>query len=100
MGGEWRARDAREVLNITTDLCSQLKQSNLLIHKAETFLRNRQLCSHSRTSQHFMEPEGSTPRSQEPSTGSHHEPYQSNPHHPIVSKFHFNIVHPPTSSSS
>jgi hypothetical protein len=32
-------------------------------------LRSRQLCSHSRSSQHFMEPEGSLPCSQEPSTG-------------------------------
>jgi hypothetical protein len=29
------------------------------IHGAEAFLRSRQLCSYSRTSQHFMEPEGS-----------------------------------------
>jgi hypothetical protein len=33
----------------------------------------------SRTSHHFMEPEGSIPRSQEPSTGLYPEPYQSNP---------------------
>jgi hypothetical protein len=32
-----------------------------------------------------MEPEGSIPCSQEPSTGPHPEPYQSNPHHPILS---------------
>jgi hypothetical protein len=33
--------------------------------------RSRQLCSCSRTCQHFMEPEGSSPCSQEPSTGSY-----------------------------
>jgi hypothetical protein len=38
------------------------------VHGTEPFLRSRQLCSHSRTSQHFMEPEGSLPCSQEPST--------------------------------
>jgi hypothetical protein len=41
--------------------------------------RSRQLCSYSRTSQHFMEPEDSSPCSQEPSTG------------PILS--HINQIH-------
>jgi hypothetical protein len=43
-----------------------------LTHGAEPFLTSRQLCSYSRTYQHFMEPEGSLPCSQELSTG----PYQ------------------------
>jgi hypothetical protein len=62
-----------------------VKMLHLLTHGAELFLRSRQLCSHSRTSQHFMEPEVSIPCSKGPSTCSHPEPYQSNPHHPILS---------------
>jgi hypothetical protein len=45
----------------------------------EPFLRSRQLCSYWRTSQHFMEPEGSLSCSQEPYTGTYPEPDQSNP---------------------
>jgi hypothetical protein len=54
-----------------------------LTHGAEPFLRSCQLCSYSRTYQHFMEPGGSLPCSQEPSTGPDPEPDQSNPYHPI-----------------
>jgi hypothetical protein len=56
-----------------------------LTHGAEPFLRSRQLCSHSRIFQHSMEPEGSLPYSQEPSTGLYPEPYQSNPYQSILS---------------
>jgi hypothetical protein len=56
-----------------------------LTHRAEPFLRSCQLCNYSRTSQHFMEPEGSLPCSQEPSTVPYSEPDQSNPYHPILS---------------
>jgi hypothetical protein len=57
----------------------------LLTHGAEPFLRRSQICSYSTISQHFMEPEGSLPCSQKPSTGPYPEPDQSNPYHPILS---------------
>jgi hypothetical protein len=44
-----------------------------------------------------MEPDGSLPCSQDPSTGPYPEPDQSSPYQPILSKIHFNIVHPTTS---
>jgi hypothetical protein len=50
----------------------------LLTYGAEQFLRSSQLCSHSRTSQHFMEPEGSLPWSL-----SWARSIQSIPSHPI-----------------
>jgi hypothetical protein len=74
-----------------------LTHTYLLTYGAEHFLRSCQLCSHSRTSPHFMEPEGSLSCSQEPSTGPYPQPDRSSPYHPIpthLSKIHFNIVHP------
>jgi hypothetical protein len=56
-----------------------------LTHGAEPFLRRRQLCSYSRTSLHFMEPEGSFPYSQEPSTCPYPKPDRSSPYHHILS---------------
>jgi hypothetical protein len=41
------------------------------LYGAEHYLRGRQLLGHSIVSQHFMEPEGSIPISQELSTSSH-----------------------------
>jgi hypothetical protein len=70
-----------------------------ITNEGEPFLRSRQLCSYSRTSQHFMEHVGSLPCAQELSTGPYPETDQSNPYHFIL-KVHFNIVHPPTSWSS
>jgi hypothetical protein len=56
-------------------------------------LRSCQLCSHSRTSQHFIEPGGSLPCSQEPSTGPYPEPDQSNPYHSILSLYLSHFIH-------
>jgi hypothetical protein len=47
----------------------------------------REATSHSATqdfSQHFMEPEGSLPCPQDPTTGPYPKPDQSSPHHPIL----------------
>jgi hypothetical protein len=68
--GDWRKLHNEELHNL---------------YGAELFLRSRQLCSHSRTSQHFMELEGSIPCSQEPSTGHYPKPYPFNPLHSILS---------------
>jgi hypothetical protein len=67
----------------------------LLTYRAEPFLGSCQLCSYSRTSQHFMVPEGSLPCSQEHSTSPYPEPDRSSPYHPIpfsLFKIYFNIV--------
>jgi hypothetical protein len=52
----------------------------LLTYGAEPFLSRSQICSYSRISQHFMEPEVSLQCSQVPSTGPYPEP-----DHPILS---------------
>jgi hypothetical protein len=73
----------------------------LLTYGAEPFLRSRQLCSPSRTSQHFMELEGSSPCSQGPPLVpilSQIDPVHTFPSH--LSKIYFNIVHPLTSEHS
>jgi hypothetical protein len=49
-------------------------------HGTET-LRSHQLCSYSRTSKHFMEPEGSLLCLQEPSACPYLEPDWSSPYH-------------------
>jgi hypothetical protein len=71
-----------------------LPHPHSLTHGAEPFLRSYQLCSYLRTSQYFIEPEGSLQCSLV------HVQCQINPIHTIPSnlpEIHFNIVHPPTS---
>jgi hypothetical protein len=65
----------------------------LLIYGAEPFLRICQLCSYSRISQHFKEPEGLLPCSQSPPLVpilSHINPVHTIPSY--FSEMYFNIV--------
>jgi hypothetical protein len=73
------------ISRICTEGIINAEVTYLLTYGAEPFLRSCQLCSPSRTPQHFMEPEGSISCSQEPSTGPYPEPYPSNPLYPIIS---------------
>jgi hypothetical protein len=53
------------------------------------------------TNSEAQEPEGSTPHSQQPATGTCPEPVESNPHLPAnLSKIHSDPTFPPTTSSS
>jgi hypothetical protein len=71
---QYPSSDRVEESAATNSLTPQ-QLTHSLTHGAEPFLRSCQLCSHSRTSQRFMEPEDSLPRSQEPSTGPYPEPH-------------------------
>jgi hypothetical protein len=53
-------------------------------HGPESFFENQQSLNYSRISQHFVEPEGLFPSSQEPVTGPCPEPDESRPYHPNV----------------
>jgi hypothetical protein len=66
-----------------------------LLHGAESFLRSWNVLSYSRNFPHFMEPEGSSPHSQELATCSYPEPDWSSPCPPSnLSKIYFNIFLP------
>jgi hypothetical protein len=65
---------------------------SLLTYGAESFLRGCKLCSYSRTSQHFMEPEGSLPCSQEPDTGLYREISESHYIFRINYKIYLNVI--------
>jgi hypothetical protein len=66
-------------------LCYFHNFKNLTKCGAEYRSRGHKMCKHSVVSQHFMEPEGSLPSSQELSTFTYPEPDQSSPQHSILS---------------
>jgi hypothetical protein len=72
---------------IQHSLTHSLTHSHSLTHGAEPFLRSCPLCSYSGTYQHYMEPEGSLPYSQKPSTSPYSEPDESNSYQPILSLY-------------
>jgi hypothetical protein len=55
---------------------------SILLHGAESFLRNQPVLSYSRNSPHFTEPEVSLPHSQVPATCPYPEPARSSPYPP------------------
>jgi hypothetical protein len=73
----------------------------LLTHGAESFLRSRRLCSHSRIYHHLWNPKVQYRVHKNPPLVpvlNHIDPIHNIPSY--HAKIHFNIVHPPTSSSS
>jgi hypothetical protein len=68
----------------------------LTLYGTENCSRGHHLWSHSIVSQHFMEPEGSMPNSQELSTCSYPEPDQSAPYRPIPPLQDPSKYYPPT----
>ena len=73
---------------IQTGTSQQFLPLTYLRHGAESVLRSELVCSQSRNSPHFMEPEGSLPHSQAPATCPCPGPAQSSPHTHIYNTFH------------
>jgi hypothetical protein len=71
------------IYNGLSDHDAQLLTITNELYGAEHYSRGHQILGHLIVSQHFMEPEGSIPNSQELSTCSHPELDQFSPHHPI-----------------
>jgi hypothetical protein len=92
-------------INAADHFC-QFTQTRMLtysLHEAESFFRSWQVLSYSKYSPHFMEPEGSLPRLQEPANCPYPEPDQSSPcppSHFLNIYSYLNIILPSTSGFS
>jgi hypothetical protein len=71
------------------DIRARACETAQLIHRA---LYSSRCIVCSRISQHFMESEGSSPCSQQLSTGLYPEPDRPSPHHPILSLYLFILI--------
>jgi hypothetical protein len=71
-------------LNLNAFVDEWFSLPHSLTHGAEPFLRSRQLCSYSRTSQHFYGTQRFITALHKPSTGPYPEPNRSNPYNPIL----------------
>jgi hypothetical protein len=68
------------------------------LNGTEYYSRRHQICSHLMDSQHFMEPKGSLPHSQELPTCFY--PELDHPSLHRLEKIHLNVIHPLASWSS
>jgi len=79
---------------------SSSKLFTYLLHGAESLLRSQLILQLVKKFSAFLEPEGSSPYSQVPSTSLYPEPTPSSPHNPShFLKIHLNIILPSMSGS-
>jgi hypothetical protein len=67
-----------------SSVLKQVTHITKYLHGSKSFLKSHQLLSYTRISQYFIDPEGSLPGSQEPTTSPYPEPDESSPYHSIL----------------